>query len=62
MVTAKNDTDVDAAVVNKDNKWVPNLPMTGDDARLILLVTASVLIVTGGSVLYMYHRKEQDNN
>lgn len=62
LVTAKNDTDVDAAVVNKDNKWVPNLPMTGDDARLILLVTASVLIVTGGSVLYMYHRKEQDNN
>ncbi|MDT2674670.1 SpaH/EbpB family LPXTG-anchored major pilin [Enterococcus dongliensis] len=62
VVVAKDDTEVDATVVNKDNKWVPNLPMTGDDARLILLISASTLIVAGGAALYIYRRKEQANN
>ncbi|MDT2638767.1 SpaH/EbpB family LPXTG-anchored major pilin [Enterococcus dongliensis] len=61
-VTAKQDTDTDATVVDIDNKLVPNLPMTGDDARLILLISASTLIVAGGAALYIYRRKEQANN
>lgn len=61
-VTAKQDTVTDATVVDIDNKLIPNLPMTGDDARLILLVSASTLIVAGGAALYIYRRKEQANN
>ena len=61
-VTATQDTVTDATVVDIDNKLVPNLPMTGDDARLILLISASTLIVAGGAALYIYRRKEQANN
>ncbi|MDT2634778.1 SpaH/EbpB family LPXTG-anchored major pilin [Enterococcus dongliensis] len=61
-VTATQDTVTDVTVVDIDNKLIPNLPMTGDDARLILLVSASTLIVAGGAALYIYRRKEQANN
>lgn len=62
VVTAKNDSDNDATIIDVDNKWIPNLPMTGDNARLILLVTASILIAAGGGALYIYRLKEQGNH
>lgn len=61
-VTAANDDTVDQTVVNKDNQWIPNLPATGDDARLILMVAASTLIVAGGVAVIHYRRKEQANS
>ncbi|MFD1394074.1 SpaH/EbpB family LPXTG-anchored major pilin [Lacticaseibacillus jixianensis] len=60
-VTATQDTDVDATVKDADN-MLPNLPMTGSDARLLLLVTATVLIVGSGSALYIKRRRNQEQD
>ncbi|MGX7205231.1 SpaH/EbpB family LPXTG-anchored major pilin [Enterococcus pingfangensis] len=56
------DIAYEATVINVDNKLIPNLPATGDDARLILLITASTLIVAGGVAVIHYRRKEQANS
>jgi LPXTG-motif cell wall-anchored protein len=57
-VEATQDTTTDATVKDSDN-MLPNLPMTGSDARLLLLVTATVLIVGSGSALYIKRRRNQ---
>ncbi|WP_125697459.1 SpaH/EbpB family LPXTG-anchored major pilin, partial [Lacticaseibacillus yichunensis] len=59
-VTAQADTTLDATVKDSDN-LLPNLPMTGSDARLLILVTASVLIVGSGSMIYIKRRKDEKN-
>ncbi|MFD1429214.1 SpaH/EbpB family LPXTG-anchored major pilin [Lacticaseibacillus mingshuiensis] len=59
-VTAQADTTLDATIKDSDN-LLPNLPMTGSDARLLILVTASVLIVGSGSMIYIKRRKDEKN-
>lgn len=56
-VTATQDSEVDQTIQDADN-MLPNLPMTGSDARLLLLVTATVLIVGSGSALYIKRRRQ----
>ncbi|MCI1894307.1 MAG: SpaH/EbpB family LPXTG-anchored major pilin [Lactobacillus sp.] len=58
QVTATQDSTIDKTIQDADN-MLPNLPMTGSDARLLLLVTATVLIVGSGSALYIKRRRRQ---
>ncbi|WP_179395854.1 SpaH/EbpB family LPXTG-anchored major pilin [Lacticaseibacillus absianus] len=55
-VVAAQDKEVDATVKDANN-MLPNLPMTGSDARLLLL-TATALIVGSGAMLYIKRRRE----
>ena len=57
-MTATQDSTIDKTIQDADN-MLPNLPMTGSDARLLLLVTATVLIVGSGSALYIKRRRRQ---
>ncbi|WP_338216846.1 SpaH/EbpB family LPXTG-anchored major pilin [Lacticaseibacillus salsurivasis] len=58
-VTATQNNDVDATVVDPDN-FVPNLPLTGAQGRILILAVASVTLLGSGS--YMILRKRREAN
>lgn len=58
-VTATQDDAVDATVVDPDN-FVPNLPLTGAQGRILILAVASVTLLGSGS--YMILRKRREAN
>ncbi|WP_225049293.1 SpaH/EbpB family LPXTG-anchored major pilin [Lacticaseibacillus kribbianus] len=58
-VIATQDTDIDATVVDPDN-FIPNLPLTGAQGRILILAIASVTLLGSGS--YMILRKLREAN
>lgn len=58
-VTATQDTDVDATVVDKDN-ILPNLPLTGSQEKIILYAFTTVLIVAGATGVYVMKRRQRE--
>lgn len=58
-VTATQDTTTDATVVDTDN-ILPNLPLTGSQARILLYAFTTVLIVAGGTGVYVMKRRQRN--
>lgn len=58
-VTATQDTTVDATVVDNDN-MLPNLPLTGSQARILLYAFTTALIVIGGTGVYVMKRRQHN--
>jgi hypothetical protein len=58
-VTATQDTQSDATVVDNDN-IMPNLPLTGSQARIVLYAFTTALIVAGGAGVYVMKRRQRN--
>ena len=58
-VTATQDTKSDATVVDTDN-IMPNLPLTGSQARIVLYAFTTALIVAGGTGVYVMKRRQRN--
>lgn len=58
-VTATQDTKSDATVVDTDN-IMPNLPLTGSQARIVLYAFTTALIVAGGAGVYVMKLRQRN--
>jgi hypothetical protein len=58
-VQAGQNTDVDATVIDNDN-LLPNLPLTGSQAKIVLYAFTTVLIVAGATGVYVMKRRQRD--
>jgi hypothetical protein len=59
LVHATQDTSVDAEVTDNDN-LLPNLPLTGSQAKIVLYAFTTVLIVAGATGVYVMKRRQRD--
>jgi hypothetical protein len=58
-VTATQDKIQDAEVIDNDN-LLPNLPLTGSQAKIVLYAFTTVLIVAGATGVYVMKRRQRD--
>lgn len=57
-VTATQDTDVDATVVDHDN-MIPNLPLTGSQGRILLYAITTGLIIIGATGVIVIKKRQR---